>query len=142
MNLSMLSKTAMAVGLALLTGCQSAEEREAEQRRGRMRETVEQIKTLETELLAEYQAYIEERSDDPRTVTRVRRRVATAKTRFPGELADLQQRIDEAFPWELPAVEQSVTQVLSNRKRDLGLLKVERQHRREIDEISARHGLD
>ena len=99
-------------------GCQSAEDRRAAELRESLRSRVNEIEPLNAQVIAEYEAYLEERMTRGREddIARVRKSLEKAQKELPHELDDLRQRIETYPNSGLPGLVQKLNHVIESRR--------------------------
>ena len=117
MNTSSLFRLALAALVLASLSCQSAEDHRAAELRDSLRDRVKTIEPLNAEVIAEYEAYLDERAaqGDEDDVARVREDLLKAQKDLPQELDDLRQRIENYPNSGLPALDLELSRVIRSR---------------------------
>ena len=126
------------VTLAMATlSCQSAEDRRAAELRDSLRNRVNEIDPLNTKVIAEYEAYLEERlaRGDKFDIAMLRKTLDKAQKELPQELDDLRQRIETYPNSGLPRLDQELDRLINSRRRQAERVAKERRDAVETDKI-------
>ena len=117
MNTTSLFRLVLVALAAATLSCQSAEDRRAAALRDSLRDRVREIEPLNAKVIAEYEAYLNERvaQGDDGDVARVREDLLKAQKDLPQELDDLRQRIENYPNSGLPALDQELSRVIRSR---------------------------
>ncbi|MYC82118.1 MAG: hypothetical protein F4X19_08510 [Acidobacteria bacterium] len=137
MNTTSLFRLALGTLILASLSCQSAEDRRAAELRDSLRNRVNQIEPLNSKLIAEYEAYLEERvvRGDKLDIAMLRKSLEQARTNLPQELDDLRQRIENYPNSGLPGLDQEVNSVIESRQRQAERVAKERRDAVETDKI-------
>ena len=121
MNTTSLFRLAL-VTLAVATlSCQSAEDRRAAELRDSLRNRVNEIEPLNAKVIAEYEAYLEDRvaRGNQTAINLAREVLLKAQKELPQELEDLRQRIDNYPNSGLPGLDQEINRIIRSRQMRL-----------------------
>ena len=142
MSTSKLLIAGLAIGTLSLLGCQSAAERQAAELREGLRQKSHEIEALNSRVIEDYQAYLQETeaAGRPTMVAVVRRQLETAQADLPSELDDLRQKIEDYPSLELPVLSQEIASVLERRKIDIQDVARQRQQALRAVELSEHWG--
>ena len=137
MNTTSLFRLALGTLILASLSCQGAEDRRAAELRDSLRNRVNEIEPLNSKLIAEYEAYLEERvvRGDKLDIAMLRKSLAQARTNLPQELDDLRQRIETYPNSGLPGLDQEVNSVIESRQRQAERVAKERRDAVETDKI-------
>jgi len=137
MNTTSLFRLAV-VALAVATlSCQSAESRRAAELRDSLRDRVDEIEPLNAKVIAEYQAYLEERvaQGDEGDVVQVREDLLRVQKALPQELDDLRQRIENYPNSGLPTLDQELSRIIRSRSMLVAHVAERRADDKALDRI-------
>ena len=117
MDTTSLFRLALATLILATLSCQSAEDRRAAELRASLRDRANNIEPLNARVIAEYEAYLDERvaQGDEDDVARVRDELLKAQRNLPQELDDLRQRIETYPNSGLPGLDQELNRVIRSR---------------------------
>ena len=125
------------IAVLLLAGCQSAEDRQAAELREFLRNRLPEIEALNTKVIAEYEAYLQETeaSGPPAMVALVRRQLEKAQAGLPAELDSLRQKIEDYPALELQGLSREVELVLQHREERVEHVEEKRRRAQRWEEI-------
>ncbi|MCY3758308.1 MAG: hypothetical protein OXG96_11355 [Acidobacteria bacterium] len=137
MSTTSLFRLALATLVFASLSCQTAEDRRAAELRDSLRDRVNEIEPLNAKVIAEYEAYLENRvvRGDKLDIAMLRKSLEQARTNLPQELDDLRQRIENYPNSGLPELDQEVNSVIESRQRQAERVAKERRDAVETDKI-------
>ena len=126
-----------AVAALLLMGCQSAEDRQAAELREFLRGNVQEIEALNTKVIAEFEAYLQEQKASGRAsgVAGVQTELERVQVALPAELNTLRQKIEDYPNLELRMLSREVQRTIDNRMFRIKGLEQTREDSRRFDEL-------